>query len=323
MLRTRLTERFGIEHPIMSAPMAHHSGGRLAAAVSKAGALGSFGGIHRTQGPEWVRAEIARVRAATSRPFAVGFISAFLPGFVGHFGAVLEEKVPVVALSFGEFEPWLAQAKVAGAVVMCQVQTLQAARAAVAGGADILVAQGNEAGGHTGEMNLLPLLVSVIELFPDVPVLAAGGIGSGRALAAVLGAGADGAWVGTAFVATEECVEVNDEYKRLIVASDGEDTVFTRAYDIVSGAPWPTGIGERVRRNAFTDEWHQRDAEVASKRDALAREIGPGAGADRRAILYGQAAGSVHAVRPAADVVREISGDAERLLRECSRRMLS
>ena len=114
-------------------------------------------------------------------------------------------------------------------------------------------------------MNLLPLLVSVIELFPDVPVLAAGGIGSGRALAAVLGAGADGAWVGTAFVATEECVEVNDEYKRLIVASDGEDTVFTRAYDIVSGAPWPTGIGERVRRNAFTDEWHQRDAEVASK----------------------------------------------------------
>ncbi len=149
MLRTRLTERFGIEHPIMSAPMAHHSGGRLAAAVSQAGALGSFGGINRSQGPDWVRREIAFVRAATPRPFAVGFISAFLPGFTGHFGAALEEKVPVVALSFGEFEPWLTQAKAAGAVVMCQVQTLEAARAAVAGGADILVAQGNEAGGHT------------------------------------------------------------------------------------------------------------------------------------------------------------------------------
>ena len=95
--------------------------------------------------------------------------------------------------------------------------------------------------------------------------------------------------------------------------------MFTRTYDIVSGAPWPTGIGERVRRSGFTDEWHQRDAGVANKREALAREIGPGAGTDRRAILYGQAAGSVRAVRAVADVVREISGDAERLLRERSR----
>src|SRR5262245_55288556 len=138
MLRTRLTERFGIEHPIMSAPMAHHSGGRLAAAVSKAGALGSFGGIHRTHGPGWVHEQIALVRTATPRPFAVGFISAFLPGFVGHFAAALDEKAPIVALSFGAFDPWLAQAKAAGAVVMCQVQTLASAQAAVAGGADIL-----------------------------------------------------------------------------------------------------------------------------------------------------------------------------------------
>ena len=119
-------------------------------------------------------------------------------------------------------------------------------------------------------------------------MLAAGSIGA-VALAAVLGAGADGAWVGTAFVATEECVEVNDEYKRLIVASDGEIPC-SRAYDIVSGAPWPTGIGERVRRNAFTDEWHQRDAEVEQTRRARAQLVH--AGTDRRAILYGQAAGS-------------------------------
>lgn len=314
-LRTRLTERFGIAHPIMSAPMAMHSGGRLAAAVSQAGGLGSFGGIHRSEGPDWVRRHVELVRAATERPFGVGFISAFIPAYEKHFEAALTARVPVIALSFGEFEPWLGKAKTAGAIVMCQVQTMDSARAAVAAGADILVAQGNEAGGHTGTMNLLPLLVGIVEAFPDVPVLAAGGIASGRALAAVLAAGGDGAWVGTGFLATHECVEVSDDYKRLIVASDGEDTVFTRAYDIVSGAPWPKGIGERVRRNAFTDEWQNRDDEVLKKRQQIAAELAKSPGPDRAAVLYGQSAGAIQAIRSAGDVLRQISGDAERILR--------
>ena len=141
------------------------------------------------------------------------------------------------------------------------------AREAVTAGADVLVAQGNEAGGHTGTMNLLPFLVSVLDAFPTTPALASGGIASGRSLAAVLAAGADGAWAGTAFLATPECVEIPEEHKQTIVQSDGEDTIFTRAYDVLFGMPWPEVIGERLQRNKFTDEWHGREKEIAERRE--------------------------------------------------------
>jgi len=213
----------------------------------------------------------------------------------------------------------LEQAKTAGARVMCQVQSMEHAQQAVDGGADVLVPQGNEAGGHTGTMNLLPLLVQIIDAFPNVPVMAAGGIASGRALAAVLAAGAEGAWSGTAFLATPECVEIPEEHKRLIVKSDGQDTIYTRVYDVLSGAPWPAGIAERVRRNRFTDEWDGREDEIAAQRDALQPRVQAAEAnfdADDRAVLYGQSAAAVRAVRPAADVLRSICEDAERILRE-------
>src|SRR3990172_912941 len=194
MLKTRITEMLGVDYPIMSAPMTMHSGGRLAAAVSKAGGIGSFGGIHMNQGPDWLRGEIDHIRSETDRPFGVGFITNFIPMFEGLFDATIEAKPPIVALSFGDPRSYIGRAKAAGASVMCQVQTFEDAQAAVAAGADVLAAQGNEAGGHTGTMNLLPLLVRVVDAFPDIPVMAAGGISSGRALAAVLAAGADGAW---------------------------------------------------------------------------------------------------------------------------------
>src|SRR5439155_15405773 len=119
------------------------------------------------------------IRSQTDRPFGIGFITAFLPMFEQHFQAVLDERVPIVALSFGNPQPWLEQAKTAGARVMCQVQSMEHAQQAVDGGADVLVPQGNEAGGHTGTMNLLPLLVQIIDAFPNVPVMAAGGIAYG------------------------------------------------------------------------------------------------------------------------------------------------
>src|SRR6266480_328890 len=193
MITTRFTQIFGLDYPLMSAPMAMHSGGRLAAAVSKAGALGSFGGIHRSGDPNWVRGEVERIRSETGRPFGIGFITNFIPMLAPLFDAAIEAKPSVIAFSFGSPGPYAEKAKAAGAKVMCQVQSMTHAREAVAAGADILVAQGNEAGGHTGTMNLLPLLVSVLDAFPNTPVLASGGISSGRSLAAVLAAGADGA----------------------------------------------------------------------------------------------------------------------------------
>jgi nitronate monooxygenase len=309
MLHTRFTEMFGISHPVMSAPMGMHSGGRLAGAVTAAGGLGSFGGTHPTNGPDWIEAEIASIRAVTDGPFAIGFITAFIPMFEPLFEAALSAATPpaVIALSFGDPEPWLERAKAAGATTMCQVQTLDGAGRAVDAGADVLVVQGTEAGGHTGTMSLLPFVAAAARRWPDVPLLAAGGIADGRTLAAALTAGADGAWLGTAFMATPEAVEVQDVTKDLIVGSDGGDTVLSRAYDIVSGLPWPDGITMRLRRNRFTDEWDGREAELQGRPEP------PDPHADM--VLYGQSAAFVTAVRPASEVVLTVCQEAESILR--------
>jgi nitronate monooxygenase len=157
---------------------------------------------------------------------------------------------------------------------MCQVQCMNDARAAVAAGADVLVAQGNEAGGHTGRLNLLPWLAQLVDTFPDVPVMAAGGVASGRTLAGALAAGADGAWIGTALLPTPEAVEVSDAHKRRIVQSDGEDTVYTEVFDVVEerlfGMKWPDGIASRVYRNRFVQQWHNRENELRNCLDEMA-----------------------------------------------------
>ena len=290
----------------MSAPMAMHSGGTLAAAVSLAGGMGSFGAIHATQGPDWVRAQAELVRERTDRPYAIGFITPFLEFFEGHFRAAVDARPDAIALSFSDPGEWARRVKDAGIKLICQVQTFQDADLAVEAGADVLVAQGTEAGGHTGTMTMLPLLAGVAADHPDVPLLAAGGIANGATLAAALVAGADGAWLGTAFLATVEAIEIGDGHKAAIVESDGGDTVFTRAYDIASGQPWPAAIGERVRRDAFTDEWAECEADLRQHPDRAA----PGV-----PILYGQSARFVDAVRTAAEVVRNISEQADAALR--------
>jgi nitronate monooxygenase len=159
-----------------------------------------------------------------------------------------------------------------------------------------------------------------------VPLLAAGGIADGRTLAAALTAGADGAWIGTAFLATPEAVEVHDVHKELIVASDGGDTVFDLAYDIVSGLPWPAGIGTRLRRNRFTDEWAGREAELRTHKEEFAAgppSPGKAPDPDHDQILYGQSAAFVTAVRPAGEVLRTICDDAEEVLRSRPSRLLA
>src|SRR5581483_7094633 len=301
MLKTAFTEAFGLRYPIMSAPMANHSGGRLAAAVSQAGGLGTFGGTHR-EGADWVRSQVDLVRSQTNAPFGVGFITAFIRG--PEVEACLEARVPVLVFSFGDPSVWVKRAKDAGVRTICQVQTLEGARQAVDLGADAIVAQGNEAGGHSGYLNTLPILSMVLDMEPGIPVLAAGGIGGPRSLAAVLAAGADGALLGTAFLATPECVEVSDTHKSLIIESDGQDTVHTQIYDFMSGAPWPEGIGGRVRRNAFLRDWEGREAELRQRRDEVLPRLLEGQRThdpDVEALWMGQAAGMVTGLRPAGD----------------------
>jgi nitronate monooxygenase len=186
----------------------------------------------------------------------------------------------------------------------------------------VLVAQGNDAGGHTGGLHLLPFLVRVVEMFPELPVVAAGGIASGRALAAVLAAGAEGAWVGTAFVATHEN-ELSDAYKAHIVQHGGDESVYTEVMDIVHtrmrGTPaWPAGIAARVHNNAFIRKWHGREDELRAHLDEVVpmyAEAAKRGDRDVVPVLFGRSADFVHAVRPAAEVLTEMCDAAERCLR--------
>ena len=317
MLHTPFTQALGLRYPVMSAPMSNHSGGTLAAAVSKAGGLGTFGGTN-DMGADWTREQIGYIRSRTDSPFGVGFITQLIEHNPANFEIALEEKVPVVIFSFADPRPWLPMASDAGVFTICQVQSLELARVAVEAGADALLAQGNEAGGHTGQTNLLPLLVSLVENYPRTPALAAGGITSGRALAGVLAAGAVGASLGTALLPTPEAVEVPDTFKERIVLSDGQDTVFTRLYDLLGTRPWPPGIAGRVYHNRLVREWDGRDEEILANREELASDVAAGRARqdpEVSSVYMGQGAGQVNAIRPAADVVREICDGAEALLR--------
>ncbi len=320
MLKTPFSELVGLTYPVMSAPMSNHSGGQLAAAVSRCGALGTFGASNGW-GPEWMREQIGYVRSQTDRPFGVGFITQLIEPDPTNFEIALEARVPVIVFSFTDPQPWLGRAREAGATTICQVQSMELAELAVDAGADILIAQGNEAGGHTGGMNLLPLLVDLVERYPEMPVLAAGGITSGRALAATLAAGAQGASLGTAMLATPEAVEAPEAFKERIVLSDGQDTSFTRLYDLLGDTPWPEGIGGRVYRNRLVREWDGRDAEVLALREELATDVAAARARhdpDMASVYMGQGAGRIKAIRSASDVVSEICGEAEAIIRGLS-----
>ena len=318
MLRTKITDLFEVTYPVMSAPMTNHSGGQLAAAVSQAGGVGSFGGIHPA-GPGYVREQVRYIRSQTDKPFGVGFITHLIPDWPQNFDAALDERVPVVAFSFGDPQPWLTKAKDAGAITVCQVQSLEDATEAVAAGTDVLVVQGSAAGGHTGRMELLPFLSRVVDQFPHIPVMASGGISSGRALAAVLAGGAEGACMGTVFLATPEAVEVPDAFKGQVVRSDGQDTTLTRLYDVIGGGPWPRDIVARVYNNRFVQMWDGRDTEIQDRREELASDAAEAWAKhdpEVASVYMGQSAASVGSIRQARDVLQDICGQAERLLGE-------
>ena len=331
MLHTRLCDLFGIDHPIVSAPMGDRwAGAALAAAVSAAGGLGLIGGQISEVRPdqaEWLRGQIRAVRERTDRPFGVGFIIPFLSAFAQEDlpRVALEEGVAAVAYSFGDPTPYVAPAHAAGAKVLVQVQTVAQARRAVAAGADVVAAQGTDGGGHVGEIGTLSLVPAVVDAVGDVPVLAAGGITDGRGLAAALLLGAEGAWLGTRFVASEEWG--GEEWRRTpVVAAGTDDTIRTLAYDRAWQLPFPEGIAARVVRNAFTEEWHNREAElVARLADVRPRlEAASEAGDAQFGWLgAGQGVGLVDAIEPAGVIVQRLVDQAEHLLRERAAHLLS
>lgn len=317
MISTDLTRLLGVRHPIVSAPMAGWSGGELAGAVSAAGAFGMIG-VGSGTPTEWLaeQAGIARERG----PFGVGLMSWVLEKRPELLDAVLAESPAAVSLSFGDPAPYVEPVREAGAVVMSQVQDAEKAERAIEAGVDVLVAQGTDAGGHTGRVGTMPLLQRVLEIGARAgrPVLAAGGIGTGRGIAGVLAMGASGAWIGTRFCATVESTGT-EEAKRLILGSDETATVYTRVFDLVQGIPWPEEFAGRAIRNSFSDRWHGRETQLEEQRPSISSVFEATRGDYAEDFVYaGQAAGLVEDLPTAGELVDRLMAEAEARLKACN-----
>ncbi len=310
-LRTPLTERLGIRHPILLAPMAGVSGGALAAAVSQAGGLGILGGGYGDR--SWLDREI---RAAGDAPIGIGFITWALARQPTLLDRVLDHAPVAIFLSFGDCRPCAAKVARSTSLLILQVQSLAQARAAIDAGADILVAQGTEAGGHGGRRATLPLVPAIVDIAGSVPVVAAGGIADGRGLAAALMLGAQGVLCGTAFFASHEAM-VHPAYKQAAVTATGDATLRSRVFDIARGLDWPPDWDLRTLRNRFAATWAAAPGRLAVEGDAARRVYAAAVAAgdvETAAVIVGEAVDLVRRQEPAAAIVERIAAEARRLL---------
>lgn len=320
ILHTELCSMLGIEYPVIQAGMGYLARSDLAAAVSAAGGLGVVGAASLT--PEQLREEVRKVRERTDKPFAVDILFAQMPApdddrvirytdEVNQFIEIcFEEDVPVIASGLGNPARIVARAHQAGKKVIALVGNVKNALRVEAGGVDIVVAQGHDAGGHTGRIGTMSLVPTVVDAV-KVPVVAAGGIVDGRGLAAVLMLGAVGVWCGTRFVTTEESY-AHMNYKNKILAINEEGTVVTRAY---------TGKTCRVIPNKFTDSWIGREKEIEPfplQSMKIGTDVGLAARRDGNTDLgsmpAGQASALITTVKRAGDVVREMAEEAHGVL---------
>ena len=320
MIRTPLCDLFGIQHPIVLGGMGGGAGvpntaPEIVAAVSNAGGLGVLGCSNRR--PDDVAESVARIRRLTDRPFGLNLLLFqeewdTLDAMIAARPAVLSFAWPRPEQPFAEI---FRRAHDAGSHVMHMVsQAPEAARAAEAG-ADVIVAQGSEGGGHVGTMGTLALVPQVVDAASSRPVIAAGGIADGRGLAAVLALGASGALIGTRFIASTEAPQTSWA-KEAIVASDGHDTDLTEIPDLITGRVWP-GAFARAWRNDVIRKWAGREWEVRQRRAeiaeavAAARAVGDSQGVP---LLFGQDAGLIDAIEPASEIVARIIRAAESIL---------
>ena len=316
-LQTRLTEMLSIEHPIISAPMAFAAGGKLAAAVTGAGGLGLIGGGYGDG--EWLEREFSEAQNA---PVGCGFITWSLAKRPALLDLALAHSPAAVMLSFGSPVPFAPRIKAAGTRLICQIQSMEHAREAVAVGADVIVAQGAEAGGHGMVRATLTLVPEIADYLtraaPETTLVAAGGIADGRGLAAALMLGADGVLIGSRFWASAEAL-VNPAFQKMAVSADGDFTIRTTVVDVARKIEWPKPFTARVMKTRFIEDWHGREAELV-KPEVAAREMQRYVTAmqngdpDNTGVWVGEATGLIQNVRPADELLQRIAGDAERLL---------
>lgn len=314
-ISTRLTRALNVRHPIVSAPMAFAAGGALAAAVTRAGGLGLIGGGYGD--PAWIDEQIA---TAQGERVGVGFITWSVRKSPSIVDGALAHRPAAVMLSFGDPRPFVPAIRAAGALLICQCQDLDHVMDAVDVGADVVVAQGAEAGGHGALRGTLTFVPEVADFLarerPETLLLAAGGIADGRGLAAALMLGADGVLVGTRLWASREAL-VPPAHHEAILKATGDGTLRTRVPDIARQLAWPRGFTARVARNAFTQRWHGREDElernVATEGPRYRQAFAAGDPEDT-AVWFGEAAGFVDAIEPAAAIMERMVSDAARRL---------
>jgi enoyl-[acyl-carrier protein] reductase II len=318
-MRTRLTELLGIEHPVMLAGMGGVSYSALAAAVSEAGGFGCLGAS--TMGDETMAAEIAAVRNATDKPFGVDLLTAMPGGMTEQVKVIIEGGATAFVAGLGVPIEVVELCHSNNVVVVSMCGKVEHAQRAVDAGCDLVVAQGTEAGGHTGQIASFPLVPQIVDAVGDrVPVVAAGGIFDGRGLAAALALGADGVWVGTRFIATPEARSVLG-YKERLLASREDQTTVSRAY---------SGKTMRVVRNDYTAYYDSHPEELKKFPEQLgisyangAMHLGgdsfsDGVDVDRECYPAGQGVGAITELVPAGELVRRFVAEAEAVLERLS-----
>ena len=314
MLKTPLCDVFGIEVPIILAPMGTCTSAELAAAVSNEGGLGGIGSLFRTTAA--VKRDIDVVRKLTSRPFAINHIPQTLDAEA--FRYTLEARPAVISFALGDPGDLIRQAHDVGSLVMLQVTTVRQAIQAAERGVDVIIAQGGEAGGYCGEISTMTLVPQVVDAVSPIPVVAAGGIFDGRGVAAALMLGAAGVNLGTRFIASKEA-PADDEWKQAIATAASEDAIKVEVLNDISPLPGTAGYGTVLRslHTGFVDEWTAKREEARRDRDRLKAQIISTTQAGRQhecLLTAGQTAGGIKDILPVAQIMHRVIAETEAVL---------
>ncbi len=314
-MKTRLTDALGIDHPVMLAGMGGVSYATLVTAVSEAGGFGCLGAS--TMSNDRMVAEIAQVRQATDKPFGVDLLTAMPGDLVGQVEQIIEGGASVFVAGLGVPADVVDLCHRHDVLVVNMCGKVDHARRALDAGCDVVVAQGTEAGGHTGLVATMPLVPQIVDAVgAAIPVVAAGGIFDGRGLAAALALGADGVWIGTRFIATPEARAVTG-YKDALVRTKEDGTTISRAF---------SGKTMRVVKNRYTTFYDEHPAELNPFPAQLGKSMGDGAfhlggdedtpdiDPDRECYPTGQGVGAIQTLMPAASLVAQIVNQAEQIL---------
>lgn len=317
MIHTRICDLLEIVHPIILGGMGTATTAPLVAAVSNAGGFGTLG--TSAFNAATLDKEIASILERTEKPFGINHLLFQIREDM--FTVTLNAKPTVAAFAWArkdqDLREYFERAHDVGCRVMYMAGEVPEALRGADAGADVIVAQGTEAGGHVGWMASLPLLPMMVKAVAPLPVLSAGGIADGRGLAAALALGAEGVLLGTRFMATPEA-PIHPNFKQAIVESDGHDTVLTEIPDLASQRVWP-GAMSRAKRNGFIERWSGREWALRQNAQEIGRQVAAARAAgdiDNASLSFGQDAGLISSIKNVREVIQEIVGEAEAIIKD-------